>query len=215
MIRRTVLSTLLLGAAAVGPVVLYSTPGAWDSVRDNWFSGQGATAADGTDPALPPELSQAEETVEAIPLAIEGSPTRGLDEVLRFDVNSHWILQRWPRVSTGLAKLELQGYRVPLVTGTAETDLAGSLTYYFNPQQQVQRITFHGMTGNARELVRFLTSKYKFTRRLTNSPALVIYERASPGGHPTGELKMRPASVLKSNEPRQRFQVELTMERPA
>ena len=66
---------------------------------------------------------------------------------------SAWVLARWPRVSTRLANLDLQGYRVPLVSGTADGDLAGSLTYYFNSQQRVQRITFIGSTGDARPLV--------------------------------------------------------------
>ncbi len=61
--------------------------------------------------------------------------------MLRFDVTVEWVMQRWPRVSTGLPYLQLQGYRVPLVTGTKVADLAGSLTYYFNARQQVQRIT--------------------------------------------------------------------------
>ena len=73
--------------------------------------------------------------------AADATPMPSLAEVLRFDVTVAWVMQRWPRVSTGLPYLQLQGYRVPLVTGTTVADLAGSLTYYFNAQQQVQRIT--------------------------------------------------------------------------
>ena len=52
---------------------------------------------------------------------LQGRPrSRSLDEVLRFDLTPDWILHRWPRVSTGLAQLDLQGYRVPLVSGTRE-----------------------------------------------------------------------------------------------
>jgi len=59
------------------------------------------------------------------------------------------VISRWPRVSAGLAELQLQGYRVPLVSGTTANDLAGALTYYFNSRQQVQRITFQGTTATS------------------------------------------------------------------
>ncbi len=81
------------------------------------------------DPAAPPRP----------PTHVEGVPPQTLEEVLRFDISPDWIIERWPRVSSGLSELDLQGYRVALVTGTAESDLAGSLTYYFNKKNQVDR----------------------------------------------------------------------------
>ena len=48
-------------------------------------------------------------------------------------------MRRWPRVTT-VPQFALAGLRVPLVTGTQIDDLAGSLTYYFDRTDQVQRI---------------------------------------------------------------------------
>lgn len=204
------LAALLL-AAAGGPVVYFTGSDYWETLRQ-WWAPKGRTpAVDLASYNAPPEDPAA--APQALP--VEGTRVGHLGEVLRFNVTSGWVLQRWPRVSTGLAELPLQGYRVPLVTGTKATDLAGSLTYYFNSQQQVQRITFQGTTGDARELVRLLTTRYEFARRLTNDPGLFVYEVAHPGGKPVSVLKIRPARVVKSSDPRQRFEVDLVMERPS
>ncbi len=138
-----------------------------------------------------------------------------MDQVLRFDVDTAWVLNRWPRVSTGLAHLQLQGYRVPLVTGTTTSDLAGALTYYFNPGQELQRITFHGATGDPAMFVELLTSRHHFTRRWTNHPGLFVYESVAPGSKRKSVLTIRPANVVSTDAPHQRFNVELVMQRPS
>jgi hypothetical protein len=135
-----------------------------------------------------------------------------LAEVLRFEVTAAWILGRWPSVSTGLSQLDLQGYRVPMVTGAAEDDLAGALTYYFNSRQQVQRITFYGTTGDPDKLIRLLAARYRFGRRLTNDPSLFRYEVAEPKGPPKSHLDIR---LVRPTLPAQRFDVSLLIERPA
>jgi hypothetical protein len=129
-------------------------------------------------------------------------------------VTPDWIVARWPRVSAGLAHLELQGYRVPLVTGTAEDDLAGALTYYFNPRQQLQRITFHGTTGDTRKLVALLSARFGFARRVVNDPGVFLYERPDSDGRPTSFLWLRPARVVRASEPHHRFEVAFLIERP-
>jgi hypothetical protein len=145
---------------------------------------------------------------------LEGLPVADLAEVFQFQATPEWIMQRWPRVSTGLAQLQLQGYRVPLVTGTAETDLAGSLTYYFNAQQQLQQIDFHGSTGDARKLVGLLTGRYHLVRRLTNDPGLAVYEAVNSNGQRTSSLWIHAAPVIRASQPRQRFDVQLALQRP-
>lgn len=143
-----------------------------------------------------------------------GTPIYDLAEVLRFDVTPRWIADRWPRVSAAVGQLELRGYRVPLVTGAAEDDLAGALTYYFNPWQQVQRITFFGTTGNVQKTLHLLTNRFHFARRLTNDPGIFLYEVQSPDGKTTSALWIRHAPVVKASQPRQRYEVALTLERP-
>ena len=87
-----------------------------------------------------------------------------IQEVLRFDVSKEWVYQNWDRKSTGLGDPELFGIRVALVTGTQRTDLAGSLTYLFDGQGQVQHISFRGRTADTTPLVQFLTQTYQFQR---------------------------------------------------
>ncbi|MBC7855586.1 MAG: hypothetical protein IAF94_19320, partial [Pirellulaceae bacterium] len=53
-----------------------------------------------------------------------GAPTCDIPEAFRFDVSPQWINARWPRVTTVLAETDLQGLRVPLVTGPRPDDLA-------------------------------------------------------------------------------------------
>lgn len=202
--------------AALSPIAFFSAPDWWSKVTASLSP---ATSAGETRelPRFGPDGLQAGASSEAI-AGPQGSPegprSHELDEVFRFDVTPDWIVSNWPRVSAGLAYLELHGYRVPLVTGTAEDDLAGALTYYFNPQQQLQRITFYGTTGNARKVVDLVTSRFGFARRLTNDASMFVFEIPGPNGKPTSSLWIRPAKVIKADDPHRRFEVALVIERP-
>ncbi|NUQ62072.1 MAG: hypothetical protein HUU20_06270 [Pirellulales bacterium] len=221
--QRLLLLALALGFTLLGPMAAFRAP--------DWLSGSKPSAAlttaapAGPAPAAPqpkaspPVLEPAKEAAPpASPVlvqpALEGFPSFDLAEVFRFDISPGWIMSRWSRVSAGLGMLQLQGYRVPLVTGTAENDLAGSLTYYYNSAQQVQRITFSGTTGDSRKLVQFLMGRYRFARRVANDPSLFIYEIPEPQGPPKSLLEIRPARLLRADLPYQRFEIELSIERP-
>lgn len=143
----------------------------------------------------------------------EGEPIGDLNEVFRFDVSAGWVLTRWPRVTTRLATLDLNGYRVPLVTGTKENDLAGSLTYYFNPQHQVQRITFLGKTGDPTHFVQMMQSRYQFQRETVPDPSLHVF-KVKEGKQTVSEMRIRPVPTVSAAEPRGRFEVALVIERP-
>ncbi|MFZ1934786.1 MAG: DUF6690 family protein [Thermoguttaceae bacterium] len=186
-------------------------------IRKRWLSGPKPTAntsvtydpsAAGDGTADNPSLS-----IGSNPPRADRLPLPSLAEVLRLDVTVEWVLQRWPRVTTGLPQLQLQGYRVPLVSGAKVTDVAGSLTYYFNARQQVQRITLRGTTGDPRVLADLLTSRYGFTRRLTNDPGLVLYEAVDSSNRSIGSFKIRSAPVVSMSQPYSRFQIDLVMER--
>jgi hypothetical protein len=146
-------------------------------------------------------------------IPLEGAGVQRLEEVFNFDVTTAWILGHWARVSTSLAELNLKGYRVPLVTGTREADLAGSLTYYFNPQQQLQRIMFTGSSGDTRELVEILVSKHGFSRQITQDAGLFLYT-VHDSKKIISELKIRPVAIVRAGDPRQRFEIDLVMNRP-
>src|SRR5690606_40794443 len=104
-------------------------------------------------PLVPPVLHQPQgpgALIYASPAPLEGMPTYSLAEVLRFDVTKDWVYSRWARKSTGLAEPDLFGVRVPLVSGTRITDVAGSLTYFFNAQGAVEKIRLTGKTADTR-----------------------------------------------------------------
>lgn len=133
-----------------------------------------------------------------------------LGQVLNFAVTPAWVLTQWPRVSASLAELDLQGYRVPLVTGTGEDDLAGSLTYYFDREQRVAWITFSGSTGDPRRLIGLVTARFGFRRDASDDPAVVVY-CVKWNNKPRSELRIRPVQIVRANEPRSRYQVELSI----
>ena len=198
------------GAAARGA--------ASSSTSANYASGAGAnspqTQATPSRNSVTPANPIASETEAAKKKLIEGPVPRELAEVLRFDITTHWIIARWPRVTTGLAVLALQGYRVPLVTGTDEDGLAGSLTYYFDKHQVCERIIFHGTSGDPRKLVYLATSRFGLEREITNDPGLTLFRKKN-GARVDSELRIRPARVIRADAPRARYEIELAIKRPA
>jgi hypothetical protein len=147
------------------------------------------------------------------PTQVEGNTQQTLEEVLRFDITPDWVINRWPRVSTGLSELDLPGYRVALVTGTADSDLAGSLTYYFNKKNQVDRIIFHGTSGDPRQLVTLVTSRYDLKKQKSDDPSLTLFQRKW-FGQSKSELRIRPAAVVRSDAPYARYEIEMAIKRP-
>lgn len=147
-----------------------------------------------------------------------GSPStapmryHSLQEVLRFNVSKEWVYQNWERKSTGLSDPELFGIRVPLVTGTQRTDLAGSLTYQFDAQGQVQHISFRGRTADTTALVNFLVQTYQFQRM--QAPAGEQLYQVRDGDRVYSELRTMPESVLLEASPLGSFGVVLELGRP-
>lgn len=206
MFRKLFLLALPIGAVA-GPIVIHSGP--------KWVSEATASLSPGSD-------SQAQEgssvsTVssgEALGnMPLEGAEVEQFWEVLRFDLTPNSLAQRWPRVSASGTDLSLQGYRVPLVTGTDPDDLAGSLTYYFNYQRQLQRIAFSGTTGDYRRLLQLLTTHYGFVNRPTNTPNVIVFE-VPTSGPAASYLWIQPVDVVRADRPLNRFKITLVLERP-
>jgi hypothetical protein len=192
--------------AASGTPAATSTAPATDplvaSSRSNWQANPAGPAAGGnSNPAATDRSARSEQ------------PPHKLAEVLRFDITVPWIIENWPRVSSGLSELNLHGYRVPLVTGTGESDLAGSLTYYFNKKQQLDRIIFHGTSGDPRPLITIVGNNFELERVIVNDPGLAFYQRKS-WGKSHSELLIRPARVLRANDPHKRYEIEMALKRP-
>jgi hypothetical protein len=202
---------LIPAAVAMAPAAFYSGPQWWSHLTNAMprSPAEGSPEPAGSDPV--PSASPAG---PSSPVAPEPLPISAIEEVLRFDVTPAWIFRQWPRVSAGLGDLRLHGYRVPLVSGTAEDDLAGALTYYFNSQQQVERITFSGTTGDPRRLIQCVVRRFALARRLTNSPGIILYEVQGPDRRPQSTLCIRPVPVVKASDALARFDVALSIERP-
>lgn len=158
-----------------------------------------------------------DEAMTAVPQATEthaphldGGNIKEFKEVLRFDIKPKWVNQRWARVSSSLAELGLEGYRVPVVTGSDVNDLAGSLTYYFDKQHQVQRVVFMGKTGDPKRLIDFVTSEYRMTQRPSLNAGLYIHSR---GGIPVNALTIKQNSVITADNPHGTYQIYLELNR--
>ncbi len=102
-----------------------------------------------------------------------GPPVDNFLEIFNFDATPDWIEERWSSISI-VGPLHTRGYRVPLSTGPMESDLVGSLTYYFNNRLEVEKITFEGYTGSLDRLA--MTLRYfNMSKRITSDPNAEMY----------------------------------------
>jgi hypothetical protein len=143
---------------------------------------------------------------------LEGTRFSSVDQVLRFDVTKDWVYSNWARKSTGPTDVGLFAVRVPLVTGTHITAVAGSLTYFFNAHGQVEHISLHGRTGDSTELVNFVVRTYGL-QPLGASIGEQLYQ-LKRGNRVQSELRTRTESVLWTTSPHSSIAVELELARP-
>jgi len=228
MFMRTFFRLALLAAAVGIPYAWYQHGSVVESAKGLWTSVTARASDEGeTDVAgllESPDAGEASPQAPFDPSAQAGSggvafhqpsttggPVTDLGEVLRFDVTPQWVKSRWSRVSTTLAEIDLEGMRVPLVTGAQVDDLAGSLTYYFDEKQVVQRITFDGFTGSERRLVDLVTKYYQFEREPALGAGLYLVKW---NGKPASALRVRHAAVVRTDSPHSQLQVQLEINRP-
>jgi hypothetical protein len=147
-------------------------------------------------------------TTLAPPLAGARSPSA--EQALRFDVTKDWVYRNWDRKTTAPTDLGLFSVRVPFVSGTQSASLAGSLTYYFNLNDKVEHISFHGRTGDPARLIQFLSKSYGLEAAAA-PPGEYLYQVADRRGVQS-ELRTREESV--SSAARRSYSVELELARP-
>jgi hypothetical protein len=192
---------------AGAPATASTTPPPLLTQAANFFSTGSTTPAAYPSTATPAPLAPLAAAPAVSPLRYHS-----LQEVLRFDVSKEWVYQNWERKSTGLADPQMFGIRVPLITGTQRTDLAGSLTYQFDAQGQVQHISFRGRTADTSGIVNYLTQTYQFQRM--QAPAGEQLYQVRDGSSVYSELRTMPESVLLETSPLGSFGVVLEMGRP-
>ena len=164
------------------------------------------------DPVLAAKLQgTADATKAAIVPSLVGANINDLRDVMRFDITPDWVLQRFSRVTTVLADTRLEGMRVPIVTGTKPDDLAGTLSYYFDGNGQLQRVTLHGFTGDPKRLVTVMQQHYEMTRE-PSLEAGVFTKRWN--GEPVHFLRMTHAPIVYSDAVHQKYTVFLELNQP-
>lgn len=140
-----------------------------------------------------------------------GAHINDLREVLRYDITPNWVVSRFSRVTTVLADVQLEGLRVPIVTGTKPDDIAGTLTFYFDHSDRLQRIMIHGFTGDPKRLVSTMTQHYG----LKPAPSLEagVYTK-NWNGVPVHFLRITHAPVVHSDAVHQKYTVFLELNEP-
>ena len=133
-----------------------------------------------------------------------GAQVHDLRDVVRFDISPFWVTQKFARVSTVLADLQLEGLRVPIVTGTRSDSFAGTLTYYFDTAGSVQRVMLHGFTGDPTTISQLMTAQYG----LKPEPSLeagVMTRRWN--GQPIHFMRLSHAPVVYADAVHQKYTV--------
>lgn len=187
----------LLSAAVGVPYAVNQAPEGW-SQSLGFPPGGGPTAAADPAAALGP---------------IDGVVNRPLAELLDWRITKEWVYANWDRKSTGLADPRLYGVRVPVVTGGRMTDVAGSLSYYFDHTGVLQRIRLHARTADTNEVVR-IAARVGMSPRKPSLPGEQLLQAVEQGGYVRSELRTRPESVLRSGSPHSSFVVDLELNRP-
>ena len=229
-LNRPLAGLLLLAGAAGGPYVLFETE-AGKSARQGAASLAGVSSVAGSSSdgefgrlasagaaqiasgpsgfwnanGLDPEISTMD------PALFEQAPLHALRDVLRFDVSPTWVTQNFARVSTVLADTQLDGLRVPLITGTNHTDIAGTLTYYFDHYKRVQRVTVHGVTGDPSRFVAELQHAYQLQQHPSLGGNLYMLKW---NGRPTSVVYAALAPVITADAPYARYNVLIELNQP-
>ncbi|MCA9128437.1 MAG: hypothetical protein KDB22_15225 [Planctomycetales bacterium] len=221
-IRRPLTGLLLLAGAAGGPYFIFETDvgstarteagrllGVTSETQENGASMPGSVTSGPWDL---PQVSAASTIDPMSPQAnLNQPPVVMLSEVLRFDVTPAWITQRFPRVSTVLADMQLDGLRVPLVTGTTQSDLAGTLTYYFDRYQRLQRVSVHALTGDPTRVIAEMQHSYQLYQEPSLGGGLYLTKW---NGKPTSIMHVSPAAIIRADAPYARFQVFVELNQP-
>jgi hypothetical protein len=181
---------LVFGAAGTG--YFYSQEGLIQNVSESWLQEEGTATTSG-----PVDVERLANAPKEEVVAVPGPKISNFGEVFRFDFSPQAITQRWPRVSTGLSDARFQGYRVPLTTGPSESDLAGSLTYYFDSQ-------------NPQRLIQFLARQYGFRRLQSGDARVSTYGVRFPH---SGVLKITTAEVVDKNLASTNYRIDLSLAR--
>jgi hypothetical protein len=140
-----------------------------------------------------------------------GPQVQHVGDLFRFNITPDWVVQNWPRVSSQLAEFSYTGLRVPVVSGTGIQDLAGSMTYYFDSQQVLQRMAFVGTTGDPTQLVQLATTRFRMQRAAALNGTCYVTKAKDVV---TDMLRVKHVAIATGTRPHQRYKVAMELNRP-
>jgi hypothetical protein len=211
MFNRGTLYLLVLGAAIVVPYVLFDE-GLSKTARTEWqryFGGGGSSAAASTSGGMGGWFLSNSQPLPLDPGPV--LPTVGLEEALRMNISPVWVTSHWSRVTTVVGAADEMGLRVAYSSGTQPTDVAGSLTYYFDTRHQLQRITFTGMTGDESRVITHLMNTFGLRPQPTIAAGLY---QAPAGPGKVSQAQVNHLPVVRAAATNARVELAIELNRP-
>jgi hypothetical protein len=114
-------------------------------------------------------------------------------------------------VTACLAEPDWQGLRVPVVTGSQPFDLAGTVSYSFNMEQQLERINLYAVTGDCEPLTAF--AQQRLGMQQYPSPVGLLFVGFFQD-QPLSMLRVRNAPLQDTQRSPVRYEVDLEMNLP-
>ena len=148
-------------------------------------------------------------TSDTYPL-VGGPPTAHPAEIFRFDVSPEWVTNHWARV-VQIPAGALRQFRAPVSTGTRPLDVQGSISYYFDSERNVQRITFRGTSIDPGPLTASLAHHYQLAPRNMLGGHLHVAERSD---QLHGAMWVHLASVVTTDARGRKYRIEVELNRP-
>lgn len=112
-------------------------------------------------------------------------PAGDLGQVFSFLMTPAQIETRWKDVT----RTELNGYRIyraSLLTGHGKFDISGAITYRFDAEGRLKKISFTGFTADPRRLTDFLAAEFGF--KPTDNAGMTMVSR--PFSRYNGKLQL-------------------------
>lgn len=133
-------------------------------------------------------------------------------EVLRFDIGPSFVTSRFAQVTTVAANRQFDAYRVPFVSGTRPTDIAGTLTYYFDANQTVQRIQMQGSMGDPAVLAQLMVAFYHLAPEKSLGGQ---FYATRWNGRVTSMMLVSPAPIIHAGATYGKYSVFLELNQPS
>ena len=145
-------------------------------------------------------------------VSVGGGAVHDLREVLRFDITPGWLPQRFARVTTVTSNVQMDGLRVPLITGTQPNDIAGTLTYFFDASQALKRIDLHGLTGDPKPLADLMVQYYQLKPEQSLGGQLFT---ARWNNRVTSVMQIAPAPIIYAGADHSKYIIFLELNQPS